>query len=299
MKKPNFFIIGAPKCGTTALSSYLAEHPRVFFSNPKEPQFFAEDFAGHGFVHDLDAYLDLFAQADNSQPIVSEGSVFYLASQVAVENIREFNPAAKILVMLRNPLELLRSLHQHYLHALYEDQADLEAAWRLQEQRRESRQIPRLCRQPKLLQYRELCLLGEQLERVYRIFPKEQVKVVFFDDFVQDTAGVYREVLAFLGIDDDGRREFAKVNEARSLHPWMRRILSWVLPMSLRNNYTKLRFVPGLAFIPVLIEKLLKRPNKPRQLSEAFKAELKAVFAEDIAKLSRLTGRNLDHWLAI
>lgn len=298
MKLPNFFIVGAPKCGTTALSHYLAEHPRVFFSHPKEPQFFATDFAGHGFVQDKQAYLDLFTQANDAHPIVAEGSVFYLASHVAMANVHAFNPEAKILVMLRNPLELLRSLHQHYLHALYEDQPDLEAAWRLQQARRDSLHIPRLCRQPKLLQYREICLLGEQLERLYQVFPREQVKLVFFEDFVQDTAGIYRQVLDFLALEDDGRSAFPKVNQARSLHPLLRRLLAVVLPMGLRNMYTKLRFVPGMAFIPATIEKLLKRPDKPRQLSGAFQAELKEVFAEDIVLLSRLSGRNLQHWLA-
>lgn len=297
MRKPNLFIVGAPKSGTTALSTYLSAHPNVFFSNPKEPQFFATDYSGHGFVRDLDSYLHLFDAATSSHKIIAEGSVFYLSSQHALNAIKEFNKDAKILIMLRNPIELAQSLHQHYVHALYEDQSDFEAAWRLQDSRIQGRNIPRLCRQPKLLQYRNICMLGAQVEIALNIFDRNNVKIIFFDDFIANTSVVYKEVLGFLEIEDDHRKEFPRINEGKSIHPFLLALLNRLLPMAARNTLTKMRFNSKLSHFPEIVEFLIKRPSKRTNLNESLLSELKNTFSADVVKLGKLTHRNLQNWL--
>ncbi len=112
MKKPSLFIIGAPKCGTTALCAYLANHPSVCFSEPKEAKFFHDDFSvEHRLATTEEEYLKCFSHQQASDQVLAEGTVWYLFSQVAVRRILAFNPEAKFVVMLRNPVDLSHSLH--------------------------------------------------------------------------------------------------------------------------------------------------------------------------------------------
>lgn len=298
MKRPNFFIVGAPKCGTTALSAYLSEHPQIFFCEPKEPHYFADDFAGHRPIKSLDAYLRLFEGAGEQHRAVGEGSVFYLYSSVALENIHRFEPAAGIIVMLRDPVELVSSLHQQYLHALYEDEADLRKAWDLQETRRHGNRIPRLCRQPELLMYGAMGKLARQMERVFSIFPRQQVRVILFDDFTAGTADAYRDTLEFLGVPDDGRTAFSKVNEGRIIRPHMAAVSRYI-PVRLRNMVTSMRFTPYLRGIPALADRLMKVPHPRPPMDRQFQDELRRYFRDDVDALARLIGRDLKHWSEI
>src|SRR3990167_9603139 len=106
IKKPNFFILGAPRCGTTSLSTYLREHPNVFFSFPKEVNFFSSDIYSSTLCSDISSYLKLFSNSEEIHLAVGEGSVFYLASNCAVPSILQFNPQAKFIVMVRNPVDM-------------------------------------------------------------------------------------------------------------------------------------------------------------------------------------------------
>lgn len=298
MKSPNFFIVGAPKCGTTALSVYLSEHPNVFFCDPKEPHYFAEDFDKHRPIRDFNSYLKLFRRAAPEHLAVGEGSVFYLYSKVALSNIRKLSPGAKIIVMLRNPIDLVCSLHQQYLHGLYEDEVDLHNAWDLQDARKNGKSIPRLCRQPELLLYGELGKLGIQVKRLFSIFPRNQIKIILFDDFVKDTAMVYRDVLNFIALPDDGRTLFFNINEARGFRSQIVSSMVRGVPISARNLITKLRFSKYLNLIPHAADKLFKAPQKRNPIESQFHHQLSEYFREDIALLETLIDKDLSKWIA-
>lgn len=111
MRRPNTFIVGAPKCGTTALSTYLSEHREVFLSDPKEPNYFCSDLPERQVVSQMEDYLTLFEGALDGHSVVMEASTWYLVSRVAVANIMEFEPRARLIVMVRNPIDLVHSLH--------------------------------------------------------------------------------------------------------------------------------------------------------------------------------------------
>ena len=129
---PNFFIIGAPKSGTTALSQYLKEHPNIFFSRVKEPHFFDLDTSKR-LKADLPTYLSLFSEAEpDRHKAVGEGSTGYLFSKVAVSEILKFNPNSKFIVMLRNPVELVQAWHSEMYYEGVENISDFEGAWRLE-----------------------------------------------------------------------------------------------------------------------------------------------------------------------
>lgn len=215
--KPTLFIVGAPKCGTTALATYLGEHPDIWMSIPKEPHFFADDFPHYKKqCPSLDFYESLFSGANTQKKrLAGEASVWYQYSQNAISNIKRYNPSAKLIVMLRRPADVVTSLHRQLLFTLDEDEQDLATALQKMKDRKNGQSIPTTCREPKFLQYMDVVHFGEQLARIYDVFNSGQVKVILFDDFIQHTDKVYRDVLSFLSIEDDGRTDFPSVNERK------------------------------------------------------------------------------------
>ncbi len=121
MRVPNFFIVGAPKCGTTALSEYLRHHPNVFFSSQKELNFLnddlpQEDITGLHRVSSLSDYLKYFAEANENHRAVGEGTPHYLRSRTAIQNILDLNPEARLIAMVRNPVDLVDAFHATRLY---------------------------------------------------------------------------------------------------------------------------------------------------------------------------------------
>ncbi|MEW6119436.1 MAG: sulfotransferase [Pseudomonadota bacterium] len=295
---PNFFIVGAPKCGTTALASYLRDHPDVFLCDPKEPHYFANDMDAHRYVRSEEAYLALFRHAKEHHHAIGEASVGYLFSTVALANIRAFNPDARIIAMVRNPVDMAQSLHRQLVYAGYEDEPDFEKAWRLQALRREGEAIPVLCRAPAFLQYGEACSLGKQIKHLYAVFPREQVHVIVFDDLARDVAGTYRNALAFLGLPPDGRENFETVNEAKSVRfAWLGRWAARLKPAAVRAA-VGIKRKTGLDAYGLL--KGIEQLNQVKAIKSPVPAhlalELQHYFESDVVLLSSLLGRDLTDW---
>lgn len=299
-RRPDFFILGAPKCGTTALSEYLRGHPRVFVSQPKEPHYFCTDFDYYYAPGQRTEahYLRLFEGADERHLAAGEASVWYLYSRDAARNIRAFDPGARAIVMVRNPVELVPSLHSQLRYMLDEDEPDVETAWRLQEARRRGERVPATARVPAFLQYFEVGRLGAQLERAYESFPREQVKVIVFDDLRQDAAAVYRETLAFLGVPDDGRTTFPRVNENKVHRDERLARLTQRPPRPLVAAARGVKRVAGIERLGLLdrVRRRNREVTSRGEPSPAFVRELKDAFHDDVALLSELTGRDLSHW---
>lgn len=301
-RKPNFFIVGAPKCGTSALAEYLGDHPAIFMSDPKEPHYFALDFPAHRCIRSEAAYEALFDNATNSQRIIGEASVLYLYSREAIPAIRAFNPEAKLVAMLRNPVEVVHAMHAQAIHSTDEDVHDFTAAWNLQNERRVGRRLPRNCRTPQVLLYRDLYLLGEQVERMLTVFPREQVKLVLFDDFKRDPGGVYRDVLDFLRVPDDRRSEFPVVNANKQWRFY--RVAEFVYhpPNWFRAAWRMAKRLPGLddrtgARFNQWMQRVNTRVAPRDAMAPEVKAMLTDAFAEDVRRLGRLVRRDLSSWL--
>lgn len=293
--RPNFFILGGPKCGTTAMSEYLASHPDVLFSTPKEAKYFHTDFApAHRLVHNLAEYLSCWSEERLNYRAVGEGTVWYLYSTQAVPNILEYNPEALFLVVIRNPVELAHSLHAQLLYGGDEDVEDFKVAWRLQERRRRGYEIPMYCRDPKVLLYGEVAKLGVQLERLYEQVSRDQVHVIVFDHFRQDTLQVYRRVLDFLGLPDDGRVSFPVVNPSKVVH--CRRVAGVVRLGAAVKRSIGIRRSFG---VWRAISPLVSRTQPRSSLDSEFRAELIEYFREDVERLSMLVGLDLTFWLKL
>jgi Sulfotransferase domain len=297
--KPNFFIVGAPKCGTTALYEYLRPHPNIFMSELKEPHFFARDLGTYPKIKSLEDYTRLFEGATDRHARVGEASVYYLRSAVAAANIREFNPAAKVIAMFRNPVDMVYSFHSQLLYWSEEIEPDFETAWRLQERRSRGLDLPPRSRGAFLLPYADVGRFGTQTERLLSIFPPSQVKLILYDDFTASPQRIYDEVIAFLELPHDGRTEFPRVNEhKRAKVAWLKQFYRKP-PVFLRDAVRGLKQAVGAERITAVKKKIVElnttRERRP-PLSPQFRAELVETFREEVALLSRLLSRDLSHW---
>ena len=301
MGQPNFFIVGAPKCGTTALSEYLREHPQVFVSQPKEPHYFCADFDYYYAPGEcrLEHYLRLFDDAGEQHRAVGEASVWYLYSAAAVPAIREFDPRARIIAMVRNPLEMVPSLHSQMHYMLDEDVGDLEEAWRLQDERAEECCVPESCRVPEFLQYGPAASLGAQVARLHESVPSDQLLVIPIDDLRADPGAVYRRALGFLDVPDDGRASFPPVNQNKAHRAKALARLTQRPPRQLMRAAQGVKRTIGVERLGVL-DRVRARNRVVRgrgSVDPAFRSELTAYYRDDVALLGDLLGRDLSGWL--
>lgn len=293
---PNLFVVGAPKCGTTALSNYLAGHPMIFMSEQsgmKEPYYFASDITQPRDIfgetpRTLEDYAALFDDAGEDVRYVGEASAGYLYSRAAIPSILKVVPSARLVVLLRNPLEMIEAQHNQFFKYGHENQS-FESAWRLQDARSRGRNIPSPWETGELLQYGPMAKTGEQMQRLLGIAKPEQIFVAFYEDFASNPAHTYRELLRWLDLPDDERLEFPRLNQR--IYRRSQRLelqLQW-----LRRQREKLR-IPGGLGIHALIERFNRTERKP--LRPEFERELKDYFRQDVELLSQLVGRDLSHW---
>ncbi len=297
MVKPNFFIVGAPKCGTTALYRYLSAHPDIFMPGRKEPHFFGSDLEHVPIdARSLDEYLALFAPAGDKKR-VGEASVWYLVSQTAAQEIAAFNPEARIIIMLREPVDMLHSLYHHLLYSGSETEPTFEAALAAEPDRRAGRRLPPSRRRRQSLYYREIAAYTAQVERYFDAFGRDAVHVILFDDLKRDAAGMYRDVLAFLEVDPDFRVDFKRVNESRRIRSWR---LHVAYSLAFRRSMDYLRG-PALHAMRkgTGILRSLNTAHAPRPpLDPELRQRLRREFEPEVMRLGDLLGRDLSHWCA-
>jgi hypothetical protein len=305
---PSFFIVGAPRCGTSSLCTYLTSHPQVFISTVKEPHHFGADLELRWRPYaDRARYLELFARARADQ-VAGEASVLYLYSKTAPREIQELSLSAKIIIMLRNPLEMVSSLHAHNLILLYEDLADLEEAIAAEMDRRQGRRIPSSCIPSLTLQYTTLGRYAEHVRRYRDTFGPDRVKCVLFEDLRAEPERVYAETLAFLGLEPAGSPDFKAYNTRLR---WRSQRMAWTLlapyryslPLGFRLGYTlptkllrnSVLFTVALLF--ALPAKAMVTPVASPPLPPGLKSALRAEFKEDVEQLAEVLGRDLSAWL--
>lgn len=216
---PDFFIVGAPKCGTTAMTQYLDAHPDIFFPPDKEFHYFGSDIKYEDVfqnIRDRDEYFSQFDNAKNDQTI-GETSTMNLYSEKAAEEIYDYNKQAKIIIMLRNPVDMIHSLHGHYLYGGNETIEDFEEALNAEEDRKNGKKLPATMRFRDGLYYREIANFSEQVRRYYQTFTEDQIKVIIFNEFAEQTEKVYKETLDFLNVSTDFTPTFERVNPSKKV----------------------------------------------------------------------------------
>lgn len=304
MSKVDFFIVGAPKSGTTALYHYLNEHNDIFLPAHKEPNYFAFDYPNiGGRIKTLDQYKKLYDGC--KQQISGDASVCYLSSKEAPKAIYEFNSNAKIVIMLRKPIDLFLSEFSQLRYSFYESENDPYEAWSLQVARSKGKKIPKSCRESHILQYKNTCALGSNVERYLALFPKEQVCIIFFEDFLADTLRVYKWVLKFLGVDYDGKKEFPVINKAKTLSNSRIAQLLISPPGFLGSMHAALRRKIAVSDLRVtkwpenLAMKFLASITKeasPPELNQHHYMAIQDELVPEVEKLEQLLGRDLSAW---
>lgn len=294
LNEPNFYIIGAPKCGTTSLSAWLSLHRNIFMCDPKEPYFFSQDIRSIRSADTLDDYRKLFQETTDNHFAVGEASTTYLRSQVAVPAILKRCPNAKFIVCLRNPIKMVASVHMQLYQGAIEPERSFEKAWSLQSARQSGQHLPNVCLDPRNLQYGKACTLGNQVEKLLSHTPRQQILFVFLEDLRRDPRCVYRHVLGFLDVPDDGRCTFPVKNKRSEPKILLLRQLSVQL-----NHFKQNLGIKQSLGIGTLIRKINTQSvaAEVKNDSDLLENELKVYFSADIKKLSNLVGRDLSAWL--
>ena len=310
---PNFFVVGAVKAGTTAFHHLLNQHPEIYMSPIKEPNFFAQsDLKPHLYVDqyrrsvsfNLDKYLqgsmqktvhiaDVKSWEDyrslfknvSAETAIGEGSNSYLFCPSAPLAISKKAPNAKIIAILRNPVDRAWS---HYLmnrklgyavapDFLAEFKADINKrprGWGITSN------------------YYELGRYAEQLERFFALFPRRQIKVILYDDFHRDPRNSLRQTFEFLGVDPSHsipahlRRNSAALPRWPLLH---RLVINSTLPFKLKRR------LPDP--IKNVTERLLLSGSRIPRIQASQKDALLTFYESDIKRLALMLNRDLDNWL--
>jgi hypothetical protein len=298
MTLPDVYLIGAPKAGTTSVASWLAAHPQVYWSVPKEPFYWASDYprmrAHHGFVS-RDDYEALFAShAAREADIRAEGSTTYLYSATAVPAIVEAMPQARFIVCVRNPADLLLSWHRTQLVTMNESEPDFGRSL--------SGRLPGTdLLDSKLVDYPMVGGLGGAVERLFQSVVRDRVHVVVLDDLRDEPDKVWTQLAEFVGVDPVLRPELRAHNASdktfrfravqhvllrppRPLAPAVRGLRQW----SRNSRLLGVRSARSL---------LWRHEDRPTASAQDRHAVLQH-FDADIDVLSGLLGRDLSGWKA-
>ena len=290
--KPNLFIVGAPKCGTTSLANYLNKHPDIFIPSIKEPNFFSTDTYGDKHCASLRDYLDLY---QSNERIHGDASTWYLFSKEAAKNISAFNAEAKIIIMLRNPVDLLHSLHSFLVYIGNEDIYSFEEALKAEPARKLGRRIPKSCKRPEALLYSEVVKFSIQIKRYFKFFDKKQIRILIFENFIKNTSKDYRDSLNFLEVDSHFVPEFRIYNQNKIIRNYrIHRFLADPPP------FIKFMYSPVHKIVRGKWNKSLRDLNTifaaRRPMPENLRENLRSKFESEIEELRELINEDLSSW---
>lgn len=292
MVMPNFIIIGAAKAGTTSLYSYLKQHPQIYMSPIKEPRFFALEgdtlsFQGpsqginYTSVTTIDAYQELF-QGVTNEIAIGEASTLYLHSKKALQRIKHYIPEAKIIAILRDPVDRAYSSYLHLVRDGYENLSFQQAL--LEENSRIHQKW-----QP-LWYYTQRGFYYDALNEYLKSFDSTQIKIYIYNEFAEDSSAIVKDIFNFLDVDysfqpDMSRENISGIPKSKILNK-----------LFARDNLLKSIVKP---FLPSFIRHKVKESNLAAKPNIPFEAEqyLRRLYQNDILKLQDLIQRDLSTWL--
>ena len=304
MAMPNFLVVGAAKSGTSAVCDYLEQHPDVYVCPGKEPNFFVAEgqpdipFRGprdrevleaqNGWVSTLQRYQDLFAGATTERAL-GDGSTWYLYDAEAPLRIRRYVPNAKLIAVLRNPVDRAysaftmmlmdgRETTTDFAQALSEEDRRVAAGWEY------------------LWHYRRMGLYSAQVARYHEIFVRDQFRVILYDDFIARPREVMRNVFSFLGVDD----RFEPDMSERSNASFVPKNLTYQRMIVRRSPVKRV----AKALLPGVLRQRLKEKlvystmARPAPMAPELRRQLADTFRPDVLRLQELIGRDLSQWLS-
>ena len=297
MKRPDTFIVGTFKAGTTTMWSDLRQHPQIYMSEVKEPMFFGQDLSSRYRRMTEDEYLALFKDAREDQR-AGEASPWYLYSSSSAREIKAFSPEARIIVMLRNPVDVMYSQHSQLVFNLREDLTDFGEALAAEDDRAAGRRIPPDALRPEALLYRRSVRFPEQVSRYLDCFGKDRVHFIVFEDLASDPAEVYRSTLEFLGVNSTFQIEHIVENANRRPRNRLVQRLIFAPPRPLRALYGRLRSMPAMHRLRDRLASSTVEAVKRKPMDAELRRQLTAEFAPQVEELGKLIGRDLSAWSA-
>lgn len=303
MRRPDFFVVGHPRSGSGQMNGYLSKHPDIWMAK-KELHFFGSDLGYHEPPRSLQNFESFFADAPQDAKRVGEASTWYLFSENAAQEIHDYNPDAGIVMLLRNPVSLLHSLHSHFVFRGDEDITDFRRALDAEPGRVDGsvaeppHRIPR-----EALRYSKMVRYAPQVKRYFDVFGRDRVHVVINDDFRKDAQGTFRATCRYLGVRDafDGfdaifapdqraknsnRTVYSRPVQDFLIHPSRQQVLEGVVPGRVPGHKLSLRAMRRLN-----IKYVDRAPMDP-----SLKSELAERYRPHVDELAQLLGRDLSAW---
>ncbi len=276
---PNLFLVGGPKCGTTAFVYLLKQHSEIKWASHKEIDYFAKDIKilyKLSKAKNINDYLKkYFNFKKKNYKYIGEGSPFYLYSKVAIKNILKFNPNAKFIALIRNPVTMSYSLHNMFAFEGREKEKDFMKAWEMQENRQKSKPGDKFYNKyNEVFQYKQICSLGTQLKRVKKIIPSKNLLILSYKDLQNNNQKVLKKTFNFLKIKQE-KIISKKVNKSLKINNQIiNKLLSSNFSKKLRNKLVKILNIKTLG---------IGRPIKPldkkirKFLASEFKTEIQIL----------------------
>lgn len=302
MTLPDFLLVGAPKAGTTALHTALARHPDVFMSTPKEPKFFLTDDGvrppargGPGDAQTIRKqiwrradYERLF-EAAPAGALRGESTTLYLQEPAAHRRIRSLIPQARLVAVLRDPVDRAHSNWTHLRSAGLEPERDFVRACGLEPERIAAGWAP-------FWRYLGLGRYAEQLEQLFGVFPREQVLVLFYRDLRESPVEALDQVCAFLGLQTGVITDLPAENvTVQSSSSFVNQAAARILRDSSRfGHWLPERLRRGFSGPAV---RWLQREQQVRQPTQTEdRLALIPRLEDDISRLEKLLELSLPHW---
>ncbi len=292
---PDFIIAGAPKCGTTSLYHYLQQHTGIFLA-PKEIHYFGKDLKIKNQLSDFSAYLNYFKEAGDK--IKGDASVWYLYSQSAPQEILEQIGKVKTIICLRQPTEMIYSLHKENLYNADETETDFEEALALEFYRKAGQKIPTSTRFNQCLLYRNNGLYSDRIKNYLNAFGAENIHFILAEDLKNNPLEETNKALRFLGASplsslSADMKNTSKAYASLSVHQKFKTAKEW--------EKTLIRIlIPSKKIREKLLHRIYNaniQKGSKEEMNEDVKKELNLFFSDDIKKIAKLIHRDLNHWL--
>lgn len=269
----------------------------------KEPHFFSTDFheetdrfydrsvlRRREFKYrELEEYMELFKNM-NGQKAVGEASVDYLFSDVAAQNIYDFNPEAKIIISIRNPIEFIRSWFQWNKYVLLAENAEnIQEALELEEKRKQGSTEKIKHPPPSHLLYRELAKYYTHIQKFVKLFPSGNIKIILFDDFVSDNLKISQQLYEFLDVDTNFVPELKSVNEsAIPKHTILRFLMDLKFIKWIRENVQQKLDAKRFKRFKKIYDKFIYSDNEKIDISDELQTEIRDNIRDNIIQLNKL-----------
>ncbi len=290
--RPIFFIVGAPKAGTSSMAHYLRQHPDLFLPDRKDVPFFGSDLDYRSPRPSPAEYRAQFDAADEGA-LAGDACVSYLQSREAAAEIAEFEPAARIVIMLREPVAAMASMHRHLLYLRGEDIESFADALAAEPERAAGRRIPRGTRLVGNLQYRDVFTYAPKVRRFLESFEPEQILVLLFDELRSDPIGTARRTYEFLGVDPSFEPSADVVNARKATRFGRLQSFAMSPPEPLLEAFNRLTPSSWHGRLMPLLTRLNTKAVSGDDMDPDLRRALELETASDLAELAELIGRDL------